>query len=274
MKSASPSNWSRGGSVRPIDTLLAIKVLNLIHGLNASERRVATVLIEHYNRKSGRCDPGLRRIAELMNSSTRTVIRANHKLERMGLFRKVRHGGYGNRNSYEPIWGRFAEFEVAWNARLKEAGQSRATRAAPSQCHPCQAPGDGAVAQTCNINLLKTETYSKRPARKEFSFLFENPQPLSGTRSADAARAEAERRWCADLNDKYSATPEIYAEIISAVDVEMQKAATEAEMRKHGAGLRFIYEQLKHCAINRGAKPNAAALRQNGIVLNRSEKKS
>src|SRR4051812_2174078 len=104
---------------RRIDTLLALKVLNLIDGLAANDRRVGAVLIEHYNRETERCDPGIERVASLIGISTRTVMRCNERLVAAGLFRKIRHGGYGNRNQYEPIWIRFAEYEVAWRKKMK-----------------------------------------------------------------------------------------------------------------------------------------------------------
>jgi hypothetical protein len=74
--------------VRRLDTLLALKVLTLVPDLNASDRRVAGALLEHYNRKTGRCDPGIQRIADLLGLCTRTVIRANDRLEAAKLFKK------------------------------------------------------------------------------------------------------------------------------------------------------------------------------------------
>src|SRR5262245_52532918 len=62
--------------VRPLDTLLAAKVLALAPDLNANDRRVATTLIEHFNRRNSVCDPGQDRIAQLLGISTRTVIRS------------------------------------------------------------------------------------------------------------------------------------------------------------------------------------------------------
>jgi hypothetical protein len=96
-------------------------VINLMPGLRQSDRRLAVALIEHFNRKTGRCDPGIDRLANLLGYCERTVIRATQKPEKAGLFRKVRHGGYSNRNKYEPNWSRFAELETAWRAKLKAA---------------------------------------------------------------------------------------------------------------------------------------------------------
>ena len=65
------------------------------------------------------------------------------------------------------------------------------------------------------------------------------------TRSRDAANAAAERRWNTALQYRYLATPTAYGEIIGAIDPAMQAAATEAELKRHGAGLAYILDQLK-----------------------------
>ena len=82
--------------IQRLDTLLALKAIHLASGLNANERRVAAALLEHFNRRTGQCDPSLERIAELLGISTRTVIRSTHRLDRAGLFKKTRHGGHFN----------------------------------------------------------------------------------------------------------------------------------------------------------------------------------
>ena len=43
----------------PSDSLLAHKAINLSDDLSGSEKRVAAAIIDHYNRKTGQCDPGL-----------------------------------------------------------------------------------------------------------------------------------------------------------------------------------------------------------------------
>ena len=110
-------------SIRPLETLLAIKVINLIPGLCPSDRRVGALLIEHYNRETGRCDPGIQRLSALLGLSTRTIMRSTKRLETASLFKKVRHGGYFHQNSYAPNWARFAD--AAWDQRLKLASNSR-----------------------------------------------------------------------------------------------------------------------------------------------------
>ena len=68
---------------------------------------------------------------------------------------------------------------------------------------------------------------------------------MKKTCSLDAAYAAAERRWNDALQKQYLPTPEVYSAIIDAIDIAMQTAATEAEIKRHGAGVAYILDQLK-----------------------------
>jgi predicted transcriptional regulator len=241
-------------AVRRIDTLLALKALSLGPGLKENDRRVAAALVEHFNRETSQCDPGLKRIADLLGISTRTVIRSIQRLEVAGLVRKVRHGGHLNRNRYELIWSRFQEIEVAWRVEFAKSAQSRVTEMSPTGCQPCHISGDSAATQTCTTNLLN-ETCSKRLPKKEQeerAFPSSSSTMPDGTRSADAARVEAERRWTDALHKRFAHLPVTYAEIIELIDTTMQEAATDAEMRRPGSGLLHILRELRLPSQGRG----------------------
>lgn len=223
-------------TVRPLDTLLAAKVINVMPGLAPSDRKVALALIEHFNRRTGRCDPGIKRIAFLLDCCTRTVIRATNRLEKLGLFEKDRHGGYSNRNRYRPNWKRLAEHEAAWTNKLRG---SRRAKESPKTRQSGHLGGDSAVTQTCS-NILPNQTYSRGRPRRERA-----PLDRSATSSADVATNEAERRWSTDLLDLYAGKPVTYAEILEAFDEKLSAAATEAERACPGAGIRLIQRRLK-----------------------------
>jgi predicted transcriptional regulator len=234
-------------AVRRLDTLLALKAVSLALGLKENDRRVAATLIEHFNRETGQCDPGLKRIADLLGISTRTVIRSIQRLEAAGLFRKVRHGGHLNRNQYEPVWSRFQQIKAEWRARFARSARSQVTEMSPAGCQPCHISGDSPVTQTCRSNPLK-ETCTKRPPRKEREERVSSPSSSTaagGTRSADAARVEAERRWTTALHEQFARWPVTYAEIIDLIGTAMQEAATDAEMLRRGAGLLHILRELR-----------------------------
>ena len=69
------------------DILIALKVINLHPDLSNSARRVAGALIDHFNRKTGQCDPSISRLAKLLGINRATVIRATNDLasEKCGL---------------------------------------------------------------------------------------------------------------------------------------------------------------------------------------------
>ena len=100
-----------------LDTILAFKALSLAQGHSGPDKAVGAALLDHYNRKTGRCDPSLQCISELVGVSERTVMRSVERLVHQSLFVKIRHGGLGHRNHYEPNWPRYREIESQWSAR-------------------------------------------------------------------------------------------------------------------------------------------------------------
>jgi hypothetical protein len=249
----------------PLDTTIAHKVINLMPELSGTEKRIAAAIIDHFNRKTGQCDPGFKRIAWLLGISRRTVIRAISQIERTGILLKVRHGGHLQRNSYTPVWARFREFEAAWNARFNTNRARRShAKMSPGQCQVSPLPGDETVTQTLLTNHMNETCPSgsasaklrppstlvgcKGQAKKEGSKTAQDyfaPSGPGGQSPIEAALSAAERRWSSALHDQYSVTPAVYGEIIGAIDPVMQAAATEAEMRRPGAGILYILNQLQ-----------------------------
>lgn len=100
---------------------IAYKALTLVADKSASARRVGGVLIDSWNRRTGRCDPGVRRLKSLLGISRDTVFEALKQLtEGDGkLFERIRHGGKSRRNAYRPIWERFEEIVNAFEAQTR-----------------------------------------------------------------------------------------------------------------------------------------------------------
>jgi hypothetical protein len=234
-------------NIRPLDILFGLKAINLAPGLKNNDRAIGAALLDHYNRKTGQCDPGLERIAKLLGISTRSVIRSMPRIEAAGLFRKVRHGGNSNRNRYEPDWQRFREIDAAWSARMHADSRARrVTKVSSGARQSCHIGGDRPVTQTCPSNLSK-ETCQKSLPRKEETRPAQKPFNITcaSTSRNDAARTAAERRWTTDLHKQFACLPRTYGEIIQAIDPTMQEAATVAEMRARGAGLAHILKRLQ-----------------------------
>jgi hypothetical protein len=247
------------------DTTIAHKMINLMPELTGTDKRIAAAIIEHFNRKTAQCDPGLSRIAWLVGVSRRTAIRSVSRILRTGILRMVRHGGRSQRNSYEPIWSRFRELETAWKTRFRaNSRRAEGPRVSLSTCQTCHLPGDQPVTQTFLTNQSKEtraggpayaqlgaasvpssrEESSRKNGRQTTEELRTNRLSRS-VRSIDAMRAAAERRWNAALHDRFAATPEVFGQVVDAIDAAMQSAATEAEMQRPGAGLDWILEQLQ-----------------------------
>src|SRR5882757_3873614 len=131
------------------NTLLAHKAINLAAELSNSEKRVAGAIIDHFNRRTGQCDPSLDCIAELIGMSRRTVIRATDRLQNLGFIRRIRHGGHFHRNSYEPVWSRFLQVEADWKSR-RSARRARLDAPKLSSCsgHSRHIDGDTTATQT------------------------------------------------------------------------------------------------------------------------------
>jgi hypothetical protein len=224
-------------AVKPLETLLAAKLLSLHEGLLNSDRIVGCILLEHFNRRTGRCDPGIERIAKLAGVHVRTVIRAIARLVRLKLFIKIRHGGYSNRNSYEPNWQKFTELNQRWQAKF---AQARATRESLSTELGRHVPGDDCVTQTYCPNQLK-QTLENGSSRKEKSRALGQTSDQS---SSQASRTAAHRRWDKDLLDHFRGRAKEYAQAVEAIDLSLSDRATDAELKQRGSGLEVIFRAI------------------------------
>jgi predicted transcriptional regulator len=248
------------------NTLIAHKAISLASELSNSEKRVAAAIIDHFNRRTGQCDPSLDCIAELIGMSRRTVIRAMNRLQKLGFIRRIRHGGHYHRNSYEPVWSRFQQVEAEWKSRRI----ARRTRFDAPKLSSCSGQsrhlgGDTEDPQTFTNNLLKETSdaevsLQKHDARRVSinrrgsaieANLRPNPpnrertyrQPAT-TPSSTAAHDAAERRWNSALINQFRDQPWIYSRIVDEIDVKLMGALTEAELRHRGSGLSFLMGEL------------------------------
>lgn len=249
-------------AIQALTTLIAHKAINLATELSNSEKRVAGAIIDHFNRRTGQCDPSLDGLAELIGMSRRTVIRAAGRLQKLGLIRRIRHGGHFHRNSYEPVWSRFLQVEAEWNAR-RRAGGSRNARSQMSPCsgQVCHSNSDIAGTQTFQSNLSKETSGSTSVSlaataktvsagRKGLAMQIEQHensscrQLLRAPASSDAVRDAAERRWNDELHDRYGDQPVLYGQIVDAIDPRLVVATTDAELRRRGSGLSYLMSEL------------------------------
>jgi predicted transcriptional regulator len=107
------------GILKENDVLFAHKVLNIMSGVSDATRRVAGAIIDHFNKRTGQCDPSIERLATMLGINRATVIRATETLHERDLIEKSSHGGKSHRASYLPNWTRFRDIVEDWDARMK-----------------------------------------------------------------------------------------------------------------------------------------------------------
>lgn len=251
--------------IGPSDSLIAHKAINLCEDLSGSEKRVAAAIIDHFNRKTGQCDPALGSLARLLGIHRRTVIRAVTALVAKGYLRKDRHGGHFHRNQYEPVWSRFRAKEIGWNSRRQQMRRKAvATDLSPLRGSTCHVGSDVDVTQTSptNSSYLISEVETPLPGVQPPAPLRDRkgsaeecktvglskaiPGRMIGrtVKHGQAARDAAERRWNDALTQRYIGFPDVYAAVVDAIDADTCDAATNAEMRESGSGIALVERRL------------------------------
>lgn len=120
--------------------------------LSSDAKAVGGALFDHFNTKTGQCDPSQGSLARRLGIARRTIIDAIDELVRFGLFARLKHGGNGYRSAYKPNFPQ-ASLMVADFERRRKAGVAPAET---SLLHPKNRPpkrsrrgktsGDGATA--------------------------------------------------------------------------------------------------------------------------------
>jgi hypothetical protein len=245
-----------------LDTTLAHKGVALTPELSSTEKRVASAIIDSFNRKTGQCDPSFDRIAHLLSIGRRSVIRAVKKLESARFILKVRHGGKHHRNAYLPNWPLFRGLDNAWSARQKTRHWDSSPKVAPLWCQGLVFPSGEGGTQTNLLSNQSKETSGGNANQRTSG----NPEARASeiTNSVDstkkktptyvshtAALAAAERRWFNDLTKRYANNKGAYVQILDAITSEIAIAATQAEVNSRGAGLAYIEDALMVDEIDR-----------------------
>lgn len=270
------------------DVLFAHKALNIVgeiskdgkpgqvERLSEATKRVAAAIIDHFNKRTGQCDPGIDRLSKLLGISRATVIRATEQLDELGLIEKTSHGGKSHRASYRPNWEHFRAIVEDWDERMRtgagpsasvarvagstDKAASNVASVRPSTSQPCDSERRSRATQTHRINPSKepiegeqVETQrakpplpvSQRPPNSlgrstkptgQRSFLL--PIPGGGRASHSlAAESAAERRWEMEARNRGG---RFYALVAEWMTPDRQATATRAEMARRGGGIAYI----------------------------------
>jgi predicted transcriptional regulator len=243
----------------PSPSLIAFKALSLCDDLSATERRLLAALIEHFNRKTSRCDPSIDRLVVLLGINRRTIFRALKSLAAKGYVLRIRHGGPSHRNRYVPNWAFYATIVQRWKEQFEAASRSRCAPQMSPSPGPSSHLADGErVTQTCS-HKLSDQTLSgtrrpaapprpvtrdaENPARNLYSTNGTTPRVLAPS-SYDVARDCAERRWSLELQNLVAVDESLNAIVADKMTTELRLEATEAEFRHRGAGVALVLSRL------------------------------
>lgn len=207
------------------DVMFAHMALHLVAGLSPSARRVGAAIIEHYNKKTGQCDPSIERLGRMLGIDRATVMRATGELcEADGLFERVTHGGRSHRTAYLPRWDRLNAIVDDWDLRMKDGNPPRrVAELRRSRSQDCDVEGRKNATQTDRRNRQKEPTVQvegseqggeipqrstsqdrrnglrKKSAPQPLRFLVHAITGGKAPSRQDAAEAAAERRRAAEI---------------------------------------------------------------------------
>ena len=267
----------------PLDLTIARRAIGLTTGMSGSAHVVGFALMEHYNRKTGQCDPSIARLAVMLGISEATVKRATKELcDEYGLFRKSSHGGLSHRAKYQPNWKTMRGILASWEARM------------PTGSPPENAPDDESnvsemscsTAQYRSLEQLNIEPrtllnkpYGINPSSDGASGGVQaGPVQSAGDQAARAPQADrlaglwkgqpeqvqiqpsevayggrsrvaqqaAMRRWHSAMMRRGRGT---FARFIEWATEEISDKATAAEMRRQGDGERFIVDRMNAAGL-------------------------
>jgi hypothetical protein len=257
------------------DILFAHMALLAAHGLSPAARRVGFAIIEHYNKKTGQCDPSIERIARMLGLGRSVVAGATAELckvdkdtnEPLGMFIRVTHGGRSHRTAYVPLWERFHEIIDDWDLRMKDGSAPsniRKTGRSTSEKSDVNSPKNRTQTDRRNrqkkpkaaVSLSERGGEQPPPSRQRQGskglrnegaspqrqgFLVHAIAGGKGASHADAAEAAAMRRII-DPARKHNAA--LAYRIDTEATPEMLAQASAAEVARRGSGLQHLVDAL------------------------------
>ncbi len=257
-----------------LDVAVARRALGLSAGISGGALNVGFALLEHFNRKTGQCDPSVARLSTMLGLGEATVKRATKELcDVHELFRKRSHGGMSHRASYQPNWAKMRAILADWEKRMSSGEAPDKDASKRSEMIP---PTD----QERSLDGIKNDP---RTLLKEPFGINPTPSGASGrvgfqgqdspAQHQKPARADrADGLWSGKAQRAPSAPAKVasggkwriaeqaairrwntamlrrgvdaYARFLEWVTTDITDQATEAEMQRRGDGERFIVDRM------------------------------
>lgn len=270
--------------IRENDILFAYKALTFVDGLSLSAVRVGGAILDHFNHKTGQCDPSVERLAALLGMDRASVLRATKALHDAGLIEKIKHGGHSHRTCYLPCWAKLNAVVADWSAAMKGVGsrvESKkltsgiVAKMRPSQSQECDFDSRRIATQTYRSNLANkpehedTDGRQAEPERKRSDSgrekkLRDEKQRrralarASTSSSSAVARERAQERLVEDMRQLGWEALAWYVEWLTPETADLNEAAVTVEMQKRGRGKHLLLKQLSGFRLEVGQKKVAS----------------
>lgn len=205
-------------------------------GLSSSAIRVGSQLLEHFNIKTGRCDPGITGLAAKAGISSRSAQRAIVDLVSAGLFTVARNAGQGHKNAYYPTWPRLVEMadSVVAGVTVLSSGDDKSV----TQNHRTKPDSDSVP-----VKAPRGRQPDRVPGQRELTLLrtMQGGRPVTGPAQSDAAVAATRQRLFQQMHAYLSAQlmPDkaAFASAMAMAGEADIERVVEAEMNRKGSGL-------------------------------------
>ncbi|MBM3091129.1 hypothetical protein GFB56_09900 [Ensifer sp. T173] len=257
-----------------LDVAVARRALGLSAGISGGALNVGFALLEHFNRKTGQCDPSVARLSTMLGLGEATVKRATKELcDVHELFRKRSHGGMSHRASYQPNWAKMRRILADWERRMLSGGAPEKEAANGSEMIPPTDQERSLDGIKNDPRTLLKEPFGINPIPSEASGGVGFPEPDGPAQRQKPVPAErANGLWSGNartaLNSPSKVVPggkwriaeqaatrrwnsamlrrgvHAYASFLEWVTTEISDQATEAEMQRRGDGERFIVDRM------------------------------
>lgn len=226
------------------EVAIAYRVLSLMDGKDRG-RRVGALVLDHFNRTTGQCDPSIARIAKILGVERTTVFRALTDEPLCLLFRRDSHGGHSHRNSYAPDWPFFRAISEAFDA-ARDAGMPlpKVAEVQRSWLQLRNVDGCSPATQTYKRNLHNKPTESPRTSTRQRSLPL--LQVVGGTQALrhQAMREQALLRIDTGVREAMGGDVDAYAKALGMMTDQLLDQAVEVESGKRGSGVLFILQAL------------------------------
>lgn len=194
-------------------------------------------LVDHYNLKSGQCNPSFARLSRKIGRNRSTVIRSTNSLKRKGIISSQPPSAASRTPNYHINWEKIRDWYSVYSEKraYEQRGGTDATPAIQTTVNQCHRGGTlsrgGVSSNTEWGGAGATQTLPRTPSIKPDK--------------KHTSLQEASARVYEDLRQALS--KDEMAAVIEADTGALQRA-TEAEQRRRGAGIEALAAESRQVA--------------------------